>query len=78
MAPSNAFGPIGSCTSTFSTQMNNFFSHWYATLLPLVALVLIYFIMKKYVKDKRILNLYIIIAVLIYAWWIPNTFLHCV
>jgi mannose/fructose/N-acetylgalactosamine-specific phosphotransferase system component IID len=78
MAYLNELGePVG-CTTSFSAQVANFFSVWYFTILPLIVLIVLFFVLKKYVKDKRILIAYAILAILAYAWWLPKTFIFCV
>ena len=70
MAYVNELGQTVSCSVPFMDQVNNFFSGWYFTLLPLVLLIGIFFLIKKYTKNKGILIFYVIIVALLYLWWI--------
>jgi len=77
MAYLNESGETIACTVPTSAQIENFFSIWYVTLLPLVVLIAIFFVLKKYVKNKFFLIIYSILAILLYMYWIPFTFLGC-
>jgi mannose/fructose/N-acetylgalactosamine-specific phosphotransferase system component IID len=77
MAYVNEFGETIGCTILFADQVSNFFSSWYVTLLPLVSLVALFFIIKKYVNNKIVLIVYVVFALILYAWWLPKTFLMC-
>ena len=77
MAYVNEFGETVSCSVPFSDQLNNFFFSWYVTLLPLIVLICVFFLIKKYTKNKEFLTIYTVIAVVSYVWWLPKTFLMC-
>lgn len=78
MAYLNEFGETISCSVPFPDQVTNFFVSWYLTLLPLAFLVAIFFVLKKYTKNKIILISYVILAIILYIWWLPKTFASCV
>ena len=77
MAYINELGQTVGCSVSTSKQIDNFFSDWYVTLLPLAILIVIFFIFKKYVRNKFYLVVYTILAIILYAWWIPKTFVLC-
>jgi len=77
MAQLNESGETIACTVPTYVQVDNFFSNWPATILPLVVLIAIFFIFKKYIKNKLFLIIYSILAILLYVYWIPFTFLDC-
>jgi hypothetical protein len=77
MAYLNEFGETIGCTISTADQVKNFFSGWYFTLLPLVLLVVGFFVLKKYVKNKIILIAYVVLVILLYIWWIPKTLMIC-
>jgi len=78
MAYLNELGETISCTVSFTDQVTNFFSGWYVTLLPLTLLVALFFVIKKYVKNKFALIIYVVFALILCVWWLPKTFLICV
>ena len=77
MAYVNEFGETISCSVPLANQVSNFFSSWYITLLPLALLVALFFVIKKYVKNKNALIAYVVFALILYAWWLPKMFLTC-
>jgi len=78
MAYINELGQTVSCTVSSSEQINNFFTNWQFTLLPLAGLVILFFLLKKYVKNKILLVVYVILSISLYIWWIPKTFIFCI
>ena len=77
MAYIDEFGNVVACSTSFKDQVIHFFSSWYITILPLALLVGIFFLIKKYVKNKIILIIYSIIAVFVYLYLVNITKLTC-
>ncbi len=77
MAYVNEFGQTINCTVSISEQVSNFLHSWYFTLLPLVLLVVVFFVLKKYSKNNLILITYVILAIVLCILWIPKMFLTC-
>ena len=86
MAYINEFGETvaASCPISFSDKLVSFFYNWHITLLPLTASIVIFFILKRYLKKNKvlILTLYtIIVAILVILlyilWWINVNSIKC-
>ena len=75
MAYVNEFGETISHTVPLIDKVKNFFSLLFFTLLPLAVLVAIFFVLKKYTKNKIILIGYVVVALLLYSWWLPKSFI---
>jgi len=65
MAYINEFGQTVVCTVTNPQRLNNMLGNWAYIILPLILLISGYFLLRRYVKNKSALIIYIVVSVLV-------------
>ncbi len=66
------------CSVTFQEYVHFLLSSWYLTFLPLIVLVALFFVIKKFVDNKKILIYYTVISIIAYVLWMIKIYPVCV